>query len=82
MKMNVNYNGATLILKEAPEALPYELIEPSRRQYAQAFAYDSESEEEFLLLWKITSSDFLKDFALRDDTCDWSSPIVLRKIDI
>ncbi|QWE49709.1 hypothetical protein [Paenibacillus phage SV21] len=87
MIKSVNYNGATLLLESAPEALPrdlyplvYDLVEPGINQYVQAFAYDPEKEEDYLVLWEITSADFLKDFALKKDTCDWSSPIVLRKL--
>lgn len=89
MIKSVDYNGAALLLEGAPEALPrdlyplvYDLVEPGINQYVQAFAYDPEKEKAYLVLWEITSADFLKDFALREDTCDWSSPIVLRKLTV
>ncbi|QHZ54000.1 hypothetical protein [Paenibacillus larvae] len=89
MIKSVNYNGAALLLESAPEALPrdlyplvYDLVEPGINQYVQAFAYDPEKDEDYLVLWEITSADFLKDFALKEDTCDWASPIVLRKLTV
>ncbi|MEV2907565.1 hypothetical protein ABNF65_02700 [Paenibacillus larvae] len=90
MISSVNYNGATLLLEGAPEALPrdlyplvYDLVEPGINQYVQAFAYDpKEKGSGYLVLWEITSADYLKDFALKKDTCDWSSPIVLRKLTV